>query len=188
MTEPGLLFETESGWCSLLFSEGALIGFSLPSASLEEQLAISHKKSGVAPRIFYVDNKQACLSPGQELLIRQIQGYFRGEEIRNWAMNPDISALSPFQRRVLTAVEMIPYGKVQTYGDIAALCGQSGAARAIGQVLKINPVPLIIPCHRVVAKKGLGGFTATGGVDLKSKMLALEKCDMASSRLQSGSL
>lgn len=80
---------------------------------------------------------------------------------------------TPFQRAVWGAARAIPHGRTRTYGEIAAAVGRPGAARAVGQALGANPVPLLVPCHRVVAAGGgLGGFT--GGLDLKARLLALE--------------
>jgi methylated-DNA-[protein]-cysteine S-methyltransferase len=83
--------------------------------------------------------------------------------------------LSPFQRRVVAACRAIPYGATRTYGDLAAAAGSRGAARAVGQVMAGNRMPLVVPCHRVVAAGGkLGGFTAPQGLTLKRRLLALE--------------
>jgi methylated-DNA-[protein]-cysteine S-methyltransferase len=80
---------------------------------------------------------------------------------------------TPFQLAVWRAAREIPYGRTVTYGELAARIGRPGAARAVGQALGANPVPLLVPCHRVVAAGGgLGGFT--GGLDLKARLLALE--------------
>ena len=68
----------------------------------------------------------------------------------------------------------IPPGSVRSYGDIARAIGRPRAARAVGQAMGQNPVPVIVPCHRVVATSGPGGFSAAGGLSLKRKMLLLE--------------
>ena len=83
--------------------------------------------------------------------------------------------MSPFQRRVLRAALRIPYGRVSTYGEIAAEIGNPRAARAVGRALGANPIPLVVPCHRVIAGSGaLGGYSAAGGVRVKRKLLDLE--------------
>jgi methylated-DNA-[protein]-cysteine S-methyltransferase len=80
---------------------------------------------------------------------------------------------TPFFRAVWDQLERIPFGETRTYGEIAQALGQPGAARAVGSANHHNPVPLVIPCHRVVASDGtLGGFG--GGVDLKRRLLELE--------------
>jgi methylated-DNA-[protein]-cysteine S-methyltransferase len=94
-------------------------------------------------------------------------------EGRRFTVPLDLSGLSPFHRRVLQATRRIPYGRTATYRDLARRVGRPRAARAVGQAMARNPVPLVIPCHRVVAAGGgLGGFS--GGLDLKRRLLALE--------------
>jgi methylated-DNA-[protein]-cysteine S-methyltransferase len=85
----------------------------------------------------------------------------------------DLSALTAFQRDVLQASAAIPPGETRTYGDLARRLGRPRASRATGQALSANPFPLIIPCHRVVAAHGLGGYR--WGLDLKKKLLDLER-------------
>ncbi len=81
--------------------------------------------------------------------------------------------LTEFERAVYREVIKIPLGEVRTYGEIAKAIGCPKGARAVGQALKRNPFPLLIPCHRVVAKNGIGGFSK--GVEEKRYLLALEK-------------
>ena len=80
-----------------------------------------------------------------------------------------------FQRKVYQAALKIPKGQTRTYGQIARSIGRPKAARAVGQTLKRNPWAPQIPCHRVVAANGLGGYTATGGLRRKKQLLNLEK-------------
>ncbi|MCG2745935.1 MAG: methylated-DNA--[protein]-cysteine S-methyltransferase [Desulfobulbaceae bacterium] len=77
------------------------------------------------------------------------------------------------QQRVWELISQIPFGETRTYGDLAQALGNKGLARAVGQGCGANPIALLIPCHRVVGHTGLGGFG--GGIDLKKKLLALEK-------------
>ena len=79
---------------------------------------------------------------------------------------------TPFQRMVLEAISLIPYGQTRSYGEVAIIVGRPGAARAVGQVMKRNPLPIIFPCHRVVAAHGIGGFS--GGLALKRYLLKME--------------
>jgi O-6-methylguanine DNA methyltransferase len=85
----------------------------------------------------------------------------------------DLSKTTKFEHRVFKEVRRIPYGTVRTYKEIARSIGSPRAARAVGQALKRNPIPIIIPCHRVVKSDGsLGGFSQ--GVELKQKLLEIE--------------
>jgi len=88
----------------------------------------------------------------------------------------DSDSWTDFQKKVYMTVQSIPYGKTASYGTIASYLGNGNASRAVGNALKNNPVPPVIPCHRVIAAdKDLCGFSATGGIELKLKILELEK-------------
>lgn len=84
----------------------------------------------------------------------------------------DLSGFNDFQRKVISVVMGIPRGRTMTYGQVAALAGHPGAARAVGNVMAKNPFVIIVPCHRVVAKEGLGGFA--WGLEVKERLLAIE--------------
>lgn len=86
----------------------------------------------------------------------------------------DLSGLSEFQRRVLRECTRIPRGETVTYGELARRIDRPGAARAVAQALAHNPYPITIPCHRVVAKNGLGGYSGPGGIEKKKKLLKKE--------------
>jgi methylated-DNA-[protein]-cysteine S-methyltransferase len=79
---------------------------------------------------------------------------------------------TPFQRRVWDRLRRIPYGVTVTYGELARRAGVPGGARAVGQANGANPIPVVVPCHRVVAAGGLGGYS--GGLDCKRALLSLE--------------
>jgi methylated-DNA-[protein]-cysteine S-methyltransferase len=102
----------------------------------------------------------------------QLHHYFRGEPI-SFTIPVDLTGLTSFTERVLIEVSKIPYGHTRSYGDIAKGLGYHGGARAIGQAVGRNPLPIVIPCHRVIQGSGaLGGFSM--GLELKEKLLALE--------------
>ncbi len=85
----------------------------------------------------------------------------------------DLSTATPFQRQVWEKTRLIPYGETRSYSWVAEQIGKPGAARAVGQALGRNPLPIIIPCHRVVASDGkLCGFA--GGLGMKRRLLSLE--------------
>ncbi|PMR79700.1 methylated-DNA--[protein]-cysteine S-methyltransferase [Halomonas urumqiensis] len=100
----------------------------------------------------------------------QLMGYFAGRR-QHFSLSLAPGG-SEFQREVWAALLRIPYGQTRTYGELARRLGRDGAARAIGTANGANPLPLLIPCHRVVAADGLGGYS--GGPQLKRKLLALE--------------
>jgi len=99
--------------------------------------------------------------------------FFEGRKIFNLPL--DLSGLSVFTREVLNLTCSIPWGEVASYGELASRLGNPKAARAVGGALARNPIPLIIPCHRVVASDGsLHGYSASGGIALKERLLQLE--------------
>ncbi|HYL83326.1 MAG TPA: methylated-DNA--[protein]-cysteine S-methyltransferase [Candidatus Angelobacter sp.] len=108
-------------------------------------------------------------------IIEKIRQHLRGEtqDLRDVAV--DLGGAAPFARQVYEAAREIPAGQTRTYGEIAKALGQPGAAQEVGQALAKNPVPIIVPCHRVSAAGGkLGGFSAPGGRSTKLKLLAIE--------------
>jgi methylated-DNA-[protein]-cysteine S-methyltransferase len=105
-------------------------------------------------------------------VIRSLEAYFETGDGDFSGFKLKLDGLTHFQRDVLMAIRKIPPGETMTYGEVAKAVGKPGAARAVGNVMAANPIPLILPCHRVVASNGLGGFT--GGLDVKRKLLRLE--------------
>lgn len=102
---------------------------------------------------------------------RQLDAYFRGE--LNTFSLPLRPAGTDFQRRVWKALERIPYGGTASYGDIAKAIGAPGSSRAVGAANGANPLPIVVPCHRVIGSNGsLTGYG--GGIDRKRRLLALE--------------
>ena len=103
---------------------------------------------------------------------RQLEQYFAGAR-RAFEVDADLSGLPPFQQRVLTELTRVPFGEVTTYGALARTVGNPRAARAVGGALNRNPIPIVLPCHRVVGSSGsLVGYA--GGLDRKRTLLELE--------------
>ncbi|WP_338898887.1 methylated-DNA--[protein]-cysteine S-methyltransferase [Streptomyces sp. TG1A-60] len=105
--------------------------------------------------------------------IRQVEAYFAGRR-QDFELPLDWSLISGFNRQVLRELASgVPYGSVVGYGDLARRVGQPGAAQAVGVAMGSNPLPVVVPCHRVVESAGgIGGFG--GGLETKRKLLALE--------------
>jgi methylated-DNA-[protein]-cysteine S-methyltransferase len=104
---------------------------------------------------------------------RQLEDYFSGRR-RSFELPIDWGLVGDFGRRVLGQTARIPYGSVATYGDVAREIGSPRAARATGNALGANPMPIVVPCHRVVASGGkVGGYT--GGIERKQVLLTLER-------------
>ena len=103
---------------------------------------------------------------------RELDEYFDAKR-REFDVAVDLESLPGFQRLVLTELQGVPYGRTDTYGGLAARIGRPRAARAVGGALNRNPVPIVVPCHRVVGASGsLVGYA--GGLERKEKLLALE--------------
>lgn len=107
-------------------------------------------------------------------VLNQLSQYLSKEK-RSLDVTVDWSLLTPFQADVLRLVKAIPYGETRTYQQIAEQMGSPGAARAVGQANATNPMPILIPCHRVVGADGsLRGYGGAGGVETKAWLLKLE--------------
>lgn len=165
--EEGLVYRlvrTGWGWCGLAGAGEKVCRLWLPIASrrcAEERILAEFRTAREAPKAF-----------GR--LARQVEDYFAGRPVR-W----DTGLISPrgtaFQREVWRVAMTIRYGERKTYRWLAARIGRPRASRAVGGALGGNPIPLVIPCHRVVrADGGLGGFSAEQGVAMKSRLLDLE--------------
>ena len=107
--------------------------------------------------------------------LRQLEEYLAGKR-RQFDLPLDLSTLTKFQQQVLSRTYEIPYGRTSTYKDIAIQVGKMNAARAVGRVEATNPIPLVIPCHRVLGSDGsLHGYGGPGGIKLKAWLLNLEQ-------------
>ncbi len=109
--------------------------------------------------------------------VSALERYFHGQRL-SLEVPLDLSALTTFRRRVmLTLRDLVPAGEVVSYGELACLAGHPGAARAVGSVMARNTLPLFVPCHRVVAVGGPGGFGP--GLAVKRRLLRLEGFQLA---------
>ena len=113
-------------------------------------------------------------------VIEAFRALLRGEPTSLTDVRLDMQAVPAFDRQVYEVARTIPFGKTLSYGQIATRLGDVHLARDVGQALARNPVPLVVPCHRVLAAGGkLGGFSARGGVATKQRLLALEQADVS---------
>ena len=131
-----------------------------------EQAVLEEVAARVSPRVLSAPRRL-------DRARRELDEYFRGRR-HNFELEVDWQLTRGFARRVLEATAAIPYGSVLTYTDVAVLAGSPRASRAAGNALGANPLPIVIPCHRIVRSGGgLGGYT--GGVDRKRTLLAIEQ-------------
>lgn len=157
-------FDTAWGVFVLAASEDGVCGAILPVRSHRRAEQLARKRWSDATR----DDR---LMPD---LQRRIVSYYAGEPT-DFDVPLDLAALTPFRRSVLKRCAVVPYGQTVQYGELARRIGKPKASRAVGGAMAANPIPLIIPCHRVLPAGGkLGGFSADGGVDVKRRMLRLE--------------
>ncbi|MGQ9557728.1 MAG: methylated-DNA--[protein]-cysteine S-methyltransferase [Desulfurispora sp.] len=169
---------TGAGYCGVAVSAKGLLWLSLPGRreevhrELQEGLAIMRKKAATGgPRLKMAEEPGLPAAAWLDDLAREIGDYFAGRRVK-LDYPVDFSLYTEFQRVVLQLVRDIPYGETRTYGQLAALAGRPAASRAVGQVLGANRVLLVVPCHRVLAAQGLGGFGA--GLETKRYLLSLE--------------
>jgi methylated-DNA-[protein]-cysteine S-methyltransferase len=144
----------------------------MPSLSIPSpvgQLTIE-EEDGAVVAIRWGDGGPSNGSPLLAEAARQLDAYFAGR-LTDFDL-PLAPQGSPFEQRVWAAMQAIPYGQTRCYGDLAHLVGS--APRAVGGACGKNPIPIVIPCHRVLAKTGLGGYSGEGGLATKERLLTLE--------------
>jgi methylated-DNA-[protein]-cysteine S-methyltransferase len=164
------VFKTPWGWMGLAASDQGISSIVLPTASRSLVKAKLGALNGRPKTSF------ARVSPVETRLLRdarqQLTEYLAGNR-RAVDFPVTLEGRSAFERRVWRAILRIPYGRVRSYKWVASRIGGAHYARAVGRALGANPVPIIVPCHRVVAHDAsLGGFS--GGLDVKRRLLRLE--------------
>lgn len=161
------LFDTEIGRCAAVWGERGLAGVQLPGASESQTLG----------RIL---QRFPCLGeapppPDVRRVLVRIAALLCGNTDDLCDVALDMVGVPPFHRRVYEVTRTIPPGATLSYGEVAALAGAPGAARAVGQALARNPFAIVVPCHRVLASGGrIGGFSANGGIATKLRLLSIE--------------
>ena len=168
------LFETPLGACGIAWKEQetsrippVVTFFQLPEATrslTDTRIAGSSggRKARVPP-------------PHIARIIKRVQKHLRGDVQDFLDIVVDLDAMGPFARQVYEAARKIPPGRIKSYGELATEMNRPTASRAVGQALGRNPIPLFIPCHRVLASgNDLRGFSAHGGVETKARLLEIE--------------
>ena len=157
-----ITFNTSMGWVGILASAKGLLGTTLPQSSAQEAcllLGNSLNQASWSPHLF-TD------------LAERFQAYFSGYQPA-FPEELNLSGATPFQCEVWQITRLIPYGEIRSYAWVANQIKRPRASRAVGQALGRNPLPIIVPCHRVVASDGkLGGFG--GGIEMKRDLVSLE--------------
>jgi methylated-DNA-[protein]-cysteine S-methyltransferase len=167
------LFETAIGECGIAWNSRGLVGVQLPEkdrGQTELRLAVKSHSTGAddAP-------------PWIQSVISDIQRYLAGQPVDFSAIAVDLDGVDDFRQKLYAALRGVGLGHTVTYGDLARQLGLTGweGARDVGEAMGRNPVPIVIPCHRVLAAGNkLGGFSAYGGTKTKQKLLELEGVDL----------
>ena len=163
-----MIFETALGFIGIAWSEKGLTRLSLfqrDRAAVERRM----ERLGVAVR--GESNAPAWVAA----LVGDVKAYAEGEEIDFSGVPVDLAGVDDFRLAIYEAARKLAFGETTTYGELAKRAGHGGLPRETGQALGSNPVPLVIPCHRIMAAGGkIGGFSAPGGSTTKERMLALE--------------
>jgi methylated-DNA-[protein]-cysteine S-methyltransferase len=164
MQEATTVFRTQWGWVELTVSEKGVTRIVLPR---------SPRSGGKNGRPSTKDcDPHGAAKPTLNEAKAQLIEYLAGER-HDFSMPVDMSAGTPFQRRVWRAILRIPYGRVRSYQWVAMRVGGKQYARAVGMALGANPVPIVVPCHRIISHDGsLGGFGC--GLPMKRRLLKLE--------------
>ena len=168
------IFETPLGCCGIAWGEAlgpnaawAVTRFQLPEATAGRMEA----------RLSLLTGAGKAAEPPSHIceIVQRVDKHLRGD-VRDFRDVPvDLAGAGVFAQQVYEAARQIPAGKTLSYAELAAVVGQPAAARAVGRALGANPIPLIIPCHRVVGAGGKpGGFSAPGGRATKARLLVIE--------------
>lgn len=165
------ILPTAWGFVAIAVSKHGIRHLILPQAAKKTAFEALGKQ--VRDEKLIPDNKDGVIRS----LAIQLANYFKGEQL-DWIYKLDYNIATVFQRQVWCVARTIPHGQTRTYGWVAERLGDPGARRAVGQALQANPLPLLVPCHRVTASGGkLGGFS--GGAEMKTKLLKLEGAILA---------
>ena len=160
-----MIFDTALGMFGIGWTDAGVARVQLPG--LERDALLARVNRGGA-------------NPGRptrvvETVIERIEDYAEGERVTFSAADVDLSGVPAFHRKAYEALLAFGWGQTTSYGELARALGDVTLSRAVGQAMGANPVPLIVPCHRVLASTGkAGGFSAPGGAESKLRMLALE--------------
>jgi methylated-DNA-[protein]-cysteine S-methyltransferase len=162
------LFDTAVGRCGIAWSERGISAIMLPEADDDATRKRLLRRVGNVP--------EALPPASVQQAIAAIQSLLEGGRTDLSNVVVDLDGMPDFNLRVYEIARKIPAGETLTYGDIAKRLGDVQLSRAVGQAMGQNPVPVVVPCHRVVAAGGkTGGFSAPGGSRTKLKILAIER-------------
>lgn len=161
------LFETDLGFCAIAWSERGVRAFQLPENGAEETLNAIQSRVGIG--------QESRLEPVSKPIVDRLVRHLAGSPQKFDYDELDLVNVSDFAARVYKAAMDIQPGSTLSYGELASRIGSAGAARAVGRALGANPVPVIVPCHRIIGRSGhLTGFSAFGACHTKAQLLSIE--------------
>jgi methylated-DNA-[protein]-cysteine S-methyltransferase len=161
------LFETAIGCCAIAWGEAGIAGVQLPEADTAQTRERMRQR--------FPGAREAAPPAAVQRAIDAICAMLRGQAHDLQALALDMRGVPAFHQRVYAVTRAIPPGQTLTYGEVAAQLGEPGASRAVGQALGRNPFAPVVPCHRVLAAGDKpGGFSASGGIRTKLRLLIIE--------------
>src|ERR1043165_9247151 len=167
------LFDTAIGECGVAWNARGLAGVQLPEkdrGQTELRLAVKCHSTNAAD-----------VPPWVQGVVSDIQRYLAGQPVDFSGVTVDLDGIDDYRQKLYAALRGVSFGRTVTYGELAKQLGATGweGARDVGEAMGRNPMPIVIPCHRVLAAGNkAGGFSAYGGIRTKKKLLALEGVDL----------
>lgn len=177
-------FDTALGVAGIGYTERAVVAVQLPEATADATRRRFERRLTDATEVDVTSGADGSAADpdtdrfavGSDAIAR-IRALLAGEDVDLDPVPVDVTGSSDFNQQVYSVVRMIGRGETLTYGEVARRVGEPGGAQAVGRAMGANPIPVIIPCHRVVGANGqLVGFSANGGIETKRRMLLAEEC------------
>jgi methylated-DNA-[protein]-cysteine S-methyltransferase len=170
-------FLTDLNWMAIAWRDDVLVGAAFGHASRRAAEMSLARIPGLKESLYRADvvSHPDDFPTWTADLVDRLTRFAEGEPVSFASVPLALGHLTPFAGKVVAACRRIPWGQTRSYGDLAAECGSSGAARAVGSVMAKNRYPLIVPCHRVLAAGGeIGGYSAPDGLKMKRRLLEME--------------
>jgi methylated-DNA-[protein]-cysteine S-methyltransferase len=172
------IFATSLGWIGIAGRGTTVVALTIGHASADEvRVALAANVSGggaTSAKPGRPEEGSLAERDWHPELRRALERYAQGRFVDLRPFEIDFGPTTVYRKRVLQTARSIPYGETMSYGELAARSGKPRAARAVGSAMASNRIALLIPCHRVVASGGLGGFSCRTGIELKRRLLELE--------------
>lgn len=161
------IFDSPIGTCGITWNAKGIAGFQLPSATADATRTRLQRR--------WTEAVESPPPAGVQRVIDRVLALLKGEAIDLSDIPVDLDDAPEFHRKVYEVARTIPPGRTMTYGEIARRLGVPHESREVGQALGRNPIAVIVPCHRVLGADGrMGGFSASGGVATKRRILEIE--------------